>query len=144
MPVLIDTSILVNAMRRGGDSSLLLLRWAGKDPVWLSSVALHELYTGADSRGFKNVEKLEDDFAGVGRVLVPELGDWIRAGKILARIGHKYGYELVGRARLTNDALIAVSAARTGMKVITANKRDFELLAEYCPLKWQEQPDFRA
>ncbi len=88
------------------------------------------------------MSKLEDDFIGLGRILVPELSDWIKAGKILARIGHKYGYELVGRARLTNDALIAVSAARTGTKVITANRRDFELLAEFCPLQWQEKLDF--
>ena len=120
------------------------MRWAGKEPIWLSSIALHELYAGAGPRGFKVVKNLEDDFAGVGRVLVPELGDWIRAGKILARIGHKYGYEHVGRARLTNDALIAVSAARTGMKVITANKRDFELLAEFRPLQWQERLDFEV
>ena len=142
MSVLLDTSILVDSLRRGGNSSLLLMRWAGKEPVWLSSVALHELYIGAGARGHKVIQKLEDDFSSVGRILVPELNDWIKAGRILSRIGHKYGYERVGRARLTNDALIATSAARSGTKIITANRRDFELLAEFCPLQWQEKPDF--
>ena len=141
MPVLFDSSIYVDAMRRGGDPALLLTRWSGEEPVRLSSVVLHELYIGAGPRGLKIIEKLKDDFVGVGRILVPELNDWIRAGRILAGIGRKYGYERVGRVRLTNDALIAASAARTGTKVITANKRDFALLAEYCGLQWQERLD---
>ena len=39
--------------------------------------------------------------------------------------------------RLTNDVLIAVSAARCGIAVVTANGRDFEKLAEFCSLDWQ-------
>jgi hypothetical protein len=37
----------------------------------------------------------------------------------------------IGQGRLTNDALIAMSAARLGITVITANARDFLRLAEY-------------
>jgi predicted nucleic acid-binding protein len=37
----------------------------------------------------------------------------------------------------TNDALIAMSAARTGMTVITANARDLESLAEFRPFLWK-------
>ena len=36
-----------------------------------------------------------------------------------------------GRGRLANDALIAMSAARRGATVITANERDFARLAEF-------------
>jgi hypothetical protein len=37
----------------------------------------------------------------------------------------KYDYEKIGLGRLTNDALIAMSAVRLGITVITANARDF-------------------
>jgi predicted nucleic acid-binding protein len=49
----------------------------------------------------------------------------------------KYGDERIGQTRLTNDALIAASAARSGITVITANARDFARLAEFCPLRWE-------
>lgn len=85
------------------------------------------------------LERLERDFEKAGRMLVPNLTDWTYAGKILGRLGQKYGYERIGQARLTNDALIATSAARAGVTVLTTNQRDFARLAEFCPLKWQER-----
>ncbi len=143
MPLLFDSSIYIDALRAGGDTPLLLMRWAGKDPIWIHAVVLHELYAGADASAVKAVTKLEEDFRRGGRILVPELSDWTRSGKILSRLALKYGYERIGRSRLTNDALIAVSAARTGMKLITANKRDFENIAEFCSLQWRERLDFK-
>ena|SRR5271165_3576345 len=142
MAVLFDSSLYIGAMRHGGDASLLLTRWAGSEPVWFSSVVLHELYVGSDRGGQKVVARMEDGFKSAGRILVPELSDWAKAGRILARMGLKYGYERIGRARLTNDALIAVSAARVGIMVVTGNKRDFEQLSEFCPLRWQHRSDF--
>ncbi|MGH9342444.1 MAG: type II toxin-antitoxin system VapC family toxin [Terriglobia bacterium] len=70
-------------------------------------------------------------------MLVPNLGDWVQTGKVLSRVGGKYGYERIGQGRLTNDALIATSAARCGITVITANARDFARLAEFCPVRWE-------
>ena len=69
--------------------------------------------------------------------LVPNLGDWTDAGRLLSRLATKYGYEQIGRGRLTNDALIATSAGRLGVSVITANERDFQELAEFHPFQWQ-------
>jgi hypothetical protein len=34
---------------------------------------------------------------------------------VLARVAAKYDYEQIGRGRLTNDALIAMSASRLGI-----------------------------
>jgi predicted nucleic acid-binding protein len=70
-------------------------------------------------------------------ILTPNLTDWAQAGKILGRLGGKYGYERIGQGRLTNDALIAMSAGRLGMTVITANARDFRRLAEFRDFEWQ-------
>ncbi len=137
MPILFDTSVYIDALRTGGDSTLLLMRWARESPLWLSSVVLEELYAGANPAGRKILEKLERDFDKANRILAPSLADWSFAGKILAAIAQSHGYDKIGRARLTNDALIATSAARTGIQVITVNARDYALLSQYCPLHWQ-------
>ena len=136
MPILFDASIYITALRTGGNAALLL-RWARESPLWLSAVVLEELYAGARPADSQILEKLERDFERAGRVLVPKLSDWTLAGKILARLGQAYGYEKIGRARLTNDALIATSAARAGITVLTTNRRDFARLAEFCPLQWE-------
>ena len=83
------------------------------------------------------MEELEHSFAEEDNILVPDLSDWIGAGKMLASIAAKYGYEKIGRSRLTNDALIAASASRAGVRVLTTNGRDFARLAEFCGLSWQ-------
>jgi predicted nucleic acid-binding protein len=56
---------------------------------------------------------------------------------VLALLAAKHDYEQIGKGRLTNDALIAVSAGRLGITVITANARDFGKLAEFRPFQWQ-------
>lgn len=137
MPILFDSSVYITALRQGGASTVLLQRWAQESPLWLSSVVLEELYAGANPTDRRILEKLERDFERANRVLVPNLGDWTQTGRILAAIAQKHGYEKIGRARLTNDALIATSAARNGITVITTNPRDFALLAGFCPVQWE-------
>ena len=83
------------------------------------------------------LQRLERDFERIRRVVVPNLTDWSQAGRALARLAGRYGYEEIGKARLTNDALIAVSAGRVGITVLTANERDFRRLAEFRPFQWQ-------
>ena len=94
---------------------------------------------GASRRDLQTIVRLERDFDSAGRVAIPTLADWSNAGKILALLAKKYDYEGIGRARLTNDALIATSAARLGIAVITANARDFGRLAECRPFQWRLQ-----
>jgi len=137
MPFLFDTSVYIGALRDGRDQSLVLQRWAHQTPLWLSAVVLEELYAGAVPADRRVIAKLERDFERAGRILVPNLSDWANAGGILSQLGQKYGHERIGKSRLTNDALIAASASRTGILVLTANARDFALLAEFCPLQWQ-------
>ena len=137
MPVLFDSSAYIGALRQGGAISIVYERWVRQTPLWLSAVVLEELYAGASAQDQRIVEKLERDFERAGRILVPNLTDWTAAGKILARVGRRYGYEKIGKARLTNDTLIAASASRAGITVLTSNERDFARLAEFCPLEWQ-------
>ena len=140
-PVLFDTSIYITALRRENGAALGFRRIAAGAPVWLSSVVLEELYAGVSPHGRRVVERLERDFDRARRILVPNLTDWTQTGKVLALLAAKYDYEQIGRGRLTNDALIAMSAGRLGITVITANARDFKKLAELRPLQWRiEKP----
>ena len=135
-PALFDTSIYIAALRRGNDAALALRRVGADAPLWLSSVVLEELYAGAGDRARLVVERLERDFDKVKRILVPNLSDWTQTGRVLARLAAKYDYEQIGQGRMTNDALIAMSAGRLGIRVLTANERDYRRLAEFRSFQW--------
>jgi len=141
-PLLFDTSLYITALRIGNQAALELRRIARGAPVWLSSVVLEELYAGVSARSGRVVERLERDFSKARRVLVPNLTDWTQTGRVLALLGAKYDYEQIGKGRLTNDALIAMSASRLGITVVTANARDFAKLAAFRDFQWRvEKPE---
>jgi len=136
-PALFDASIYISALRRGDNTIISIRRLADDGPLWLSAVVLQELYAGAREGARHAIEKLERDFDRARRIVVPNLGDWVQAGRVLSRLATKYGLEQIGRGRLTNDALIAMSAARLGIRIVTANERDFRRLAEFRPFQWR-------
>ena len=136
-PALFDSSIYISALRRGDAALPALRRFATDSPLWLSAVVLEELYAGTAERDRRVVERLERDFDRANRILVPNLSDWTQAGTVLARLAAKYNYERIGQGRLTNDVLIAISAGRQGITVITANEREFRRLAEFRTFRWQ-------
>lgn len=135
--VLFDTSVYITALRRG-DLAIVTRRSFGPDtPIWLSAVVLEELYAGAQTQDYGVLEDLQEDFQRVGRLVVPNLDDWTETGRLLSKLAREYGYEQIGRGRLTNDALMAMSAARLGLTLLTANQRDFARLAEFRPFQWK-------
>jgi predicted nucleic acid-binding protein len=134
---LFDSSVYISGIRRGDDAVMSRRRLTPDTLLWLSSVVLEELYAGAWGEIREAVERLEHDFERAKRILVPNLGDWRQTGRVLARVAEKYGHEKIGQGRLTNDALIAMSAARIGATVVTANERDFRKLAEFRAFQWE-------
>jgi len=134
---LFDTSIYVSALRQGNEAVLASRRLEADSLLWLSSVVLAELYAGTHDPHRGVIERLERDFTQANRLLVPNLRDWTETGKVLSRLATRYHYERIGQGRLVNDALIAMSAGRKGITVITANEGDFRRLAEFRPFQWQ-------
>ena len=134
---MLDSSVYISAMRRGDEAVLALRRSSIDTPLWLSAVVLEELYAGASGRILQSLERMEREFDRMKRILVPNLGDWTEAGRVLARLAARYGYEKIGQGRLANDALIAMSAARIGARVITVNEGDFRKLAEFRSFQWE-------
>jgi predicted nucleic acid-binding protein len=136
-PALFDTSVYVSALRRGNEAVLASRRIGADCLLWLSSVVLAELCAGAHDPDRHVVERLERDFGQSNRILVPNLHDWTQTGRVLYRLAARYHYEKIGQGRLVNDTLIAMSAGRKGITIITANERGFRRLAEFRPLRWQ-------
>jgi predicted nucleic acid-binding protein len=134
---LLDSSVYISGMRRGDEAVLALRRSSVDTPLWLSAVVLEELYAGSSGRVRHSLERMEREFDRMKRILVPNLGDWTETGRVLARLAAKYDYEKIGQGRLANDALIAMSAARMGIRVITTNERDFGKLAEFRAFRWE-------
>jgi predicted nucleic acid-binding protein len=136
--------VYISDLRQGTTALFALRRVTHEEkktihPLWLSAVVLEELYAGAQDRRLKKLlARLESDFERVNRLLVPLRSDWTAYGQVLSLIGAKYGYEEVGRGRLTNDALIAMSAARNGFTVRTKNPTDFRRIAEFRAFRWEE------
>src|SRR5258708_4975736 len=131
--VLFDTSIYITALRTAAHEPIYLRHLGPGSKIWVSAVVLAELYAGAHSRDARIVEQLEYHFTKVKRILVPNLKDWTTAGKVLARFSSTYDYEATGKARLMSDALLAMSAVRQGITIVTANQRDFARLAALRP-----------
>src|SRR5271165_2145631 len=96
-PILLDTSIYISALRQGDRAALALRRMVDGGPLWLSAVVLEELYAGAGEAERRVVERLERDLDRARRILIPNLADWVQAGKIIARLTAKYQYEQIGR-----------------------------------------------
>lgn len=139
--ILFDTSVYISALRCG-DFSVFTQRRIDKaesHPVWLSAVVLEELYVGAaDKKMKKLLAKFERDFEKINRLLVPNKNDWTACGQVLSLVGGKHGFEAVRRARMTNDCLIAMTAARNGFTVITYNAEDFRVIQEFRSFNWRE------
>jgi predicted nucleic acid-binding protein len=102
----------------------------------MSAVVLEELYAGAhDLASIKLLDKLYDVFVSANRLIVPDSRDWQKAGKIIAQLERKHGFEEKYLARIANDILIALCARRIGATVVTNNIRDFLRIREYVDYK---------
>ena len=131
--VVFDSSVFIAAYRRR-QPGLLDPSLYGGGPLYLSSVVAQELYVGAATRTRRReTDRLWRRFEDVERLLTPTSADWREAGLVLSLIGERYGYNKVGQGRLTNDALLAFSARRRGLTVVTMNARDFALLSQHRP-----------
>ena len=92
-----------------------------------SAVVLSELRRGARTR---DADLLVSTLHKLARTCwEPLSNDWWEAGRLVRQIGDQEGWDGNKRRDFQNDALIALTARRHGAVVVTADLRDFELLA---------------
>jgi len=119
-----DTSALLEAIRRP-ERWPVFLQSLRSGQVWLSSVALAELYAGTRSPEDRLIlDRVATAMRRANRLLTPNDDEWIRAGQMIARQVRLHG-AMRPRDHLA-DILILLSAARLQGTVITANLRHFE------------------
>ncbi len=85
---------------------------------------MEELCAGAfDKTSIRLLDRLFKTFDQLRRIVAPDYSDWQKAGKIIAQLGKKYGFEEVYLSHLLNDILIALSARRVGAPFSQITKR---------------------
>lgn len=128
---ILDTSVLIPFINQGIAHPVLDID-IGKPLLHLSAVVVAELYAGAfDGHTIKLLDKLYKTFHDVNRIISPSSSDWQTAGKVMAKLGGKYGYEDRFLSKILNDVLIALSARQIGAFVISNNTKDFLRIKEF-------------
>ena len=113
--------------------------------LYMSAVVLQELVAGAnDASAIKDFERSRHEYRKLNRLLVPTEEDWWQAGLALnalqrGRRSKKTGkipkISVAERYRIINDVLIARTAKRAGVMVVTDNVNDFLKIRNFCDVK---------
>ena len=113
--------------------------------IYMSAVVLQELVAGADDASrIKDFERSRHEYRKSNRLLVPTEEDWWQAGLVLnalqrGRRSKKTGkipkISVAERFRIINDVLIARTAKRAGVTVVTDNVNDFLKIRNFCDVK---------
>ena len=111
----------------------------------MSAVVLQELLAGANNTSvIKELERSRHEYRKLNRLLVPTEEDWWHAGLVLnalqrGRRSKKTGkipkISVAERYRIINDVLIARTAKRAGVMVVTDNVNDFIKIRNFCDVK---------
>lgn len=124
--LLIDTNIWIDWINQGRYESLLLDKGAVK---YLSSIVLMELYAGAyKPKDTKQVDQLVLPFQRTQRIINPTIENYREAGRIMAKLKDRHGFQTKKTVGLSHDILIALTARAIGATVLTANRNDFEMI----------------
>ena len=112
---------------------------------YMSAVVLQELVAGAnDASAIKEFERLRQEYRTANKLLVPNEEDWWQAGLVLnalqrGRRSKKTGkiprISAAERYRIINDVLIARTAKRAGVIIVTDNVADFQKIQNFCDVK---------
>lgn len=133
--LILDTSVYIPYINEGVSHPVIDFP-QGHPIFFMSAVVMEELYAGAsDAATNRLLDRLFDTFLKLNRLIAPDAADWQRAGRVIAQLGRKYGFEKVFLSRLTHDVLIAISARRIGAAVVTNNLKDFIRIREYVDIK---------
>jgi predicted nucleic acid-binding protein len=135
MKVLPDTNVLIDFFRHPGMQEEFESR-TRRPLFFMSSVVTLELFAGCrTARQIKAMSGFLKPFEKAARVVIPDHGSFREAGLVLAALA-KDGMGRAHRRQIVNDVLIAVTAAKNGIVVVTANKNDFSLIEKHTPVRW--------
>ncbi|MBI3652985.1 MAG: hypothetical protein HY231_18320 [Acidobacteria bacterium] len=116
-----------------------------------SSIVLFELMTACnDWKEYRSYQAVWNRAKKEGLLIVPTAEDWLAASKISFALAQERKQQAGGKAprlsakvkqEIAMDCLLAVSAAREGVIVLTLNRADFTYIKRHCKnLLVQEYP----
>jgi predicted nucleic acid-binding protein len=79
----------------------------------------------------REVRRFQITLARNHPILTPTQENWLESGEILAKIRADQGFEPHKLRDLHFDVLIALTARSHGARLITSNRKDFELISRY-------------
>jgi predicted nucleic acid-binding protein len=119
---------------------------------FMSAVVIQELAAGArDNSRLKELDNARRRYEKESRLLVPTGEDWWFAGKILNSIARALKSKSGGRItsiskaeqqRILRDVLIARTARREGVLVVTSDISDFAKIQPYCNVRVKHPSEF--
>ena len=137
---ILDTNLYVEAARSHSFRAVLRAFLVRAGPhVLASTVVIHELLVGASTKAAQGA--VERDVAAPFQRFLRCIGTdalvWREAALITRAIAANKGHnERLKSASFRHDILIAASCRRVGATLITANRRDFTLIAEVRGLRF--------
>jgi predicted nucleic acid-binding protein len=118
----------------------------------MSMIVLQELVAGArDAMATKELEAAYQNYKSAKRLLVPDSDDWWQVGLILNALQRGKKSKKSGlipkisseeKYRITNDVLIARTARRAGVAIVTDNLKDFERIKNFCNVRLIKGDDY--
>lgn len=130
MKVIYDTCIYIDFLRSSAHQEIFLSR---QHVRFLSPVVMMELLAGVKTpHQGAELNKLFKRYAQASRILPMAHGEFYKSGQVLSSIRKKTGSLAKG---FSHDVMIAVSAASIGAVLLTSNRKDFEIIKRYIPLR---------
>lgn len=136
------------------DTNVFIARKAIRlpDSFYMSVVVMQELVAGAeDEAAIKESEAARKGYEKAGRLLVPTGEDWWLAGKVINSLQRGLKSRRQGltpkiaseeKYRIINDVLIARTARREGVTVVTDNTKDFEKIQKFCNVRLMNADEY--
>lgn len=124
--ILLDTSVYISHLIRGLHDEVVqnLIR---NHVIYLHSVVFEEMLAGVRGAQEKHqLMQLKKPFVAANRIITPTDSDWQETGLVVNRLIGKGQMSPHKAVSLTHDCLIAVSAGRLGVRVVSENRHDFE------------------
>jgi predicted nucleic acid-binding protein len=132
--IVFDTAVFIDQLRTGRHQTRIQ---AISGLVRTSAVVISELWRGASTPAEQRfVRALERNHP----VLVPTTKNWVQSGQILGHLRTDRGFGPEKARDLHFDVLIALTARSAGARLITSNRADFELIAEYLSFQLEVWP----
>ena len=134
--LVIDTNIYI--MRAAGTLSDAARAIVDAALLFHNTVSLAELATGIGNSDPAHPRwgKQRDHYVTIldaipaNRILSPDADIWVAAGIIAGTLARTQGFQPHQRNRCLNDALIFLTAARSGIPVLTGDRDDFDLIQQ--------------